>query len=93
MDEANTTITLSNVKIQKDGTITAQAHIKTIALPILDSAGLPKELAGKTLKEAETYLRSLSGVAGMEVSFRLSPSKNRLPLNKNNISVSVAIAQ
>ncbi len=93
MDDINTTITVTNTKVQKDGTITARAHIKAIALPTIDSAGIPKALAGKTIKDAETYLRAMSGVAGMEVSFRLSPMKNRLPFNKNNISVSVAIAQ
>lgn len=93
LDTENTTISLSNIKVQKDGTITAQASMKAVALPMLDTAGMPKALAGKTLPEAEAYLRTLSGVAGMEVSFRFSPSKNRLPLNKNNISVSLAIAQ
>ncbi len=93
LDSDNTSITLSNMKVQKDGKITAQATIKSIALPMLDTAGLPKALAGKSLSEAEAYLRTLSGVGGMEVSFRLSASKKRLPFNKNNISVSLAIAQ
>ncbi len=89
--EGRTHVTIENVKVLKDGKITAKATIKSDAVPTLDIASIRKNLAGKKLAEAESYLRSLAGIAGMEVHFNMSFDKSRLPMNTQNITVGVAI--
>ena len=92
-DEVNSTTTLSQVQVKKDGTITARVTMEASLAPTIDIAALPKALAGKSIKDAELYLRGIPGVGGMEVGLRFSPMKNRLPINRNNISVSVSTVQ
>lgn len=89
--EGRTLVTLENVKVAKDGKVTAKATIKTDAIPSLDSSDIRKHLAGKTVAAAQEYLKRLTGVAGVEIQFRLSISHSRLPVNANNITVHVSI--
>jgi hypothetical protein len=91
--EAQTTIEISKVTVQKDGKITATATMHSTALPVLDVSTLKSALAGKSLKDVESYLRGIQGVGGVEVGFSMSPTKSRLPYNRKNISVKIAVAQ
>jgi hypothetical protein len=89
INNAKTTITVSDVSVKKDGKMTAKATMTALALPTLSTISIQKALAGKSIKNVEQYLRALPGVGGVEVSFRLSPTKNRLPINSKNISVTI----
>ncbi len=89
--EERTKVEVSNVKIAKDGKISARVTFKGDAVPTLDLSDIQKKLAGKKLADAEAYLRGLAGVAGVEIRFRTSFGKNRLPVNAKNISVGLAI--
>lgn len=89
--EGRTQVTLSNVKVAKDGKINARATITADAMPTLDVADIQKHIAGKTITSTQEYLRSLTGVAGVEVRFGFAFSKSRLPVNAKNITVDVAI--
>lgn len=90
--ESRTQVTLTNVVVKKDGKISATATIKSDAVPTLDIAAIQKKLAGMKISDATAYLRSLPGIAGMEVTFRMSPwGHSRLPINTKNISVGLAI--
>jgi len=89
--ESRTQVTLENVKVLKDGSITAKATIKTDAIPSLDLTSIRNHLAGKKISDAEAYLRTVTGVAGMNVGFSLGFGHGRLPLNGKNINVSLAI--
>lgn len=93
IEDGKTEIVVSNVKVQKNGKITASATIKTVALPSIDTAAVKKALAGKHIKKAEEYLRTIPGIAGVEFGFRFAPTKNRLPLNGNNISISISLQE
>ena len=93
LDQNNTLVTLSNIQVKKDGTITAHVSLEAIALPTIDVQSLPALLAGKSMKDAEAYLRSISGVGGMQVGLRFSPTKSRLPVNRNNISVTMSTVE
>src|SRR5258706_98192 len=62
--EGRTHVTIENVKVAKDGKITAKATIKSDAVPTLDIASIRKNLAGKKIAAAESYLRSQTGIAG-----------------------------
>ncbi len=93
INESKTTITLSNVRVLKNGKITATANMSAVALPTIDTASIRNNIAGKSIKDVETYLRTVTGIAGVTVTFRLSPSHARLPINKNNISVTTAVSQ
>lgn len=84
---------LSDMVVKKDGSITASAEIQGVALPTMDAAGIRSALAGKSLSQAETYLRSVTGVGAVGFSFRASPTKSRLPINKNNIAVTFAVQE
>jgi hypothetical protein len=91
LSESRTQVSLTNVKAQKNGKITATATIKSDAVPTVDIAAIQKNLAGKKISDAEKYLRTMPGIAGMEVSFRMSFGNKRLPINAKNISVGLAI--
>jgi hypothetical protein len=91
LSESRTQVSLTNVKAQKNGKITATATIKSDAVPTVDIAAIQKNLAGKKISDAEKYLRATPGIAGMEVTFRMSFGKHRLPINAKNISVGLAI--
>lgn len=93
LDEANSKTTLTQVQAKKDGSITARVTMEASLLPTINAANLPKAIAGKSIKDAETYLRGIPGVGGMEVRLRFSPMKNRLPANRNNISVTMSQVQ
>ncbi len=89
--EGRTQVTLDHVKVGKDGKISANATIKADAVPTLDAGAIRKNLSGKSITAAQTYLRSITGVAAVEFRFSASLTKSTLPANANNISVSVTI--
>lgn len=84
---------LSDMVVKKDGSITASADIHGVALPTMEAAVIRSALAGKSLSQAETYLRSVTGVGAVGFSFRASPTTSRLPINKNNIAVTFAVQE
>lgn len=86
-----TQVTLDDVKVGKTGKITATATIKTDAIPTIDAEAIQKNLAGKSITDAQNYLRSITGVASAEFRFSLSLIKSRLPMNVNNITVTTSI--
>jgi hypothetical protein len=90
ISDAKTTITVSNIQIKKDGKISAKAQMNAVALPTMDITGIRSTLAGKSLKNAEEILRKIPGIAGVTVSFQFSPTQGRLPMNKNNITITVS---
>ncbi len=89
--EERTKVEVSNVKIAKDGKISARVTFKGDAVPTLDLSDIQKKLAGKKFTDAESYLRGLTGVMGVEVRFRMNFGRNRMPVNAKNISVGLAI--
>ena len=91
LSESRTTVSLTDVVVKKNDTVTATASIKTDAVPTLDIAVIQKNLAGKTIANASAYLRAMPGVAAMEVSFGMNVGKSRLPMNTKNISIKIAI--
>ena len=88
--EDKTTVSVTDVKVKKDGTITAVAHMKAQAFPTLDIATIRSAVVGKNMATVESYLRGIPGIAGIEVSFAWSVTKNSLPVNRNNITVSLS---
>jgi hypothetical protein len=88
-----TTMKVSNMTMKKDGSISLAVTMHGAALPTLNSADIAKDLAAKSAKKAEEYLRSITGVSGMGVDFRWSPLKILLPFNKNNISISITLQE
>ena len=66
---------------------------KAIALPQVDEEAVRSAIAGKKLDRAQLSLAQFEGVVGIDVVFRFSPWKSRIPMNKNNISISVAIQE
>jgi len=92
LSESRTQVSLDKAVVRKDGKITATSTIKTDAVPTIDIAAIQKNLAGKKISDAEKYIGAMPGIAGMNVSFRMSPwGKGRLPINAKNISVGLAI--
>lgn len=89
--EGRTKVTLENVKVAKDGKVTAKATIVSDATPTLDVGVLRKNLTGKTVTAAQEYMRGITGVAAVEIRFGLSFSRSRLPINAKNITVGLAI--
>lgn len=82
-----TTISVTNVVVKKDGKMTATAQMSAKILPTLDIPLIKNNLAGKSMKNVETYLRTLPGIMGVKVGFSMSPTKAQLPYNRNNIRI------
>lgn len=91
--EGRTSIDVSSATVKKDGSITVSMNGKAVALPDMDVQAMQRNLAGKSVSDAQTYLKSVSGVGGVTFTFRRSPFTNRLPSNANNISVAVAVQE
>lgn len=91
LESGKTEVSVGVVQVKKDGKITVSATVSAVALPIISLEGLQKILAGKAVPEALEYLKSIVGVAGAEFRIILTPTKNRLPLHKANITVSLAV--
>ncbi len=89
--EGRTSVTVEQVDVKKDGKITVKSAIKADAVPTLDISDIQKNLAGKKITDAETYLRGITGIGAVEFRFRTSLSHSRLPMNVKNILVEVAI--
>ena len=87
------TADLTNAQVKKDGTIIFKAALTAVVLPITNLDDIKKNITGKTLTKAKEYLERVNGIGGVEFSFQLSPTRDRLPLNRNNISLSVAIQE
>ncbi|MBI5449185.1 baseplate J/gp47 family protein [Candidatus Gottesmanbacteria bacterium] len=85
-----TSVTVSGVKVKKDGTVTAKADAIAIATPVIRIADIQKSLAGKKFSQAQDYLRSLPGIGSAEFNFRWTAG-NRMPVNPEKISVTVAV--
>lgn len=84
----------SNVKVQKDGTITVAIEYQGQALPTFDIPSLQAKLAGKSLREAEGELRVTPGVGGImigEVSRSLWGAS--LPVNAKNIFITTDVLE
>lgn len=88
-----TTVSVSNVVVKKDGSISLTAKLVAIALPKLDSVDIKKQLIGKDVTMALSILKKTTGVAGAEFRFRWSPTTGKLPMNPNNIEISVMTQQ
>lgn len=90
-DETQDTLETSKATVKKDGKITVEANFTAVAVPKLDTNSLKSSLAGKKIIEAESLLRETSGVASAEFRFQFSPTRNKLPINRKNITVTVAV--
>lgn len=93
VNDTKTTVTVSDVQVKKDGTITGKATMRAYALPVLDTEKIRGEIAGKSISYVQNYVKNLPGVGGILIRFRYSPTKIMLPLNKNNISVSITFME
>ncbi|MBI4062432.1 baseplate J/gp47 family protein [Candidatus Gottesmanbacteria bacterium] len=89
LDEPTLSSTISDVAVARDGAITVQVALSGNAVPGVDVSAVQQTIAGKTLSEAQEILRSMQGIAGAEFIFRYALSNDRLPINKNNISVRI----
>lgn len=84
---------VQNVQVKKDGKITLTVKMSGSALPTIDNERVRQSIAGKRMKGAQEYLQRTAGVGGVEFRFRWTMIPNRLPINKNNISVTVAVQE
>lgn len=84
---------VKSVQVKKDGKISMSVTVRGVALPSLDSDGIRRSIVGMSLSKAQEYLQKTAGVGGVEFRFRYSMLPNRLPINRNNISVTIAVQQ
>lgn len=92
MNEGRTTTTVVSPVVKKDGTITAQASIRLVAIPKIDVDVIRKSLVGKSFVSAQTLLKQIQGVGSAEFVFKQSPG-NKLPLKATNITIDVVIVE
>ncbi len=88
-----TVVAVKSAKAGKDGKVQLSASFESTALPDVKTQEVQTMLAGRRLTSALEKLKAMTGVAGAEFRFRWTPFHDRLPVNKNNISVTVAIQE
>jgi hypothetical protein len=93
VNDTKTTVSLSDIQVKKDGTITGKATMQAYALPVVDTEKIKSDIAGKSISFVENYAKNLPGVGGILVGFRYSPIKSILPANKKNVSVTVSFME
>jgi hypothetical protein len=93
LSPSETKVSVSNVTVKKDGTITLTAKLTAVALPNIDATALRGQLVGKDVTTALGILKQTTGVAGAEFKFSLSPTQTRLPMYKNNITITTQVQQ
>lgn len=86
-----TSVSTGNVAVKKDGTITLRATLTAVALPMIDAAAIRGKLAGQSVEKASAMLKQIPGVAAAEYRFSFTPFQSHLPLNKRNITVTIAV--
>jgi len=86
-DVNRVTVSVSDVKVAKDGKISALADLSLIALPKIDIEDLKKRIAGKKITDVELELRQIPGVATIEFSFTRALRKDVLPKNQSHIEI------
>jgi len=74
---------------KKDGSFALKTNFTVPLSPKVNEEEIKKNLKGKTLKEAENYLRGLGNLAGFEIKFlRTTPLlRDRLPSRSQNIKI------
>jgi len=87
------TIETGSPKIAKDGAITLSATISATAIPNLDIPTIAKDIAGKSVSQAEEKMRSYPGVQDVKFSISSLLNKDRLPKRLKNISVLVSMGE
>jgi ribosomal protein L18 len=92
MNEGRTTTTVTSPVLKKDGTITAQASIRLVAIPKIDVEAIRKSLSGKSFLSAQSLLKQIQGVGSADFVFKQSPWK-KLPLKATNIAIEVVIVE
>ncbi len=88
LDSDSLDVTLSDVSIQKDGTIQAKASVSGTAEMNVDENEIKTTLAGKTVEDAQTLLDARDGVASVEIILSRSWFTKRLP-SSGRISVHI----
>lgn len=91
LDTLRTTVRIGDVTIDKKGDYTGEASITSYFIPSFDIPSLKAKLVGKSYTDVKSFLASVENVAGFEiVAFQTPPFfGNRLPLRRDNISISV----
>lgn len=92
MNEGRTTITVVNPVLKKDGSISALASMRLVAIPKIDVNDMRKSLVGKSFVSAQTLLKQIQGVGSAEFVFKRS-LRNTLPFKATNITIDVVIVE
>ncbi len=90
----NVTTQIGEFTKKKDGTLNVTVDFSVNLLPNVNTEEIKKNLLGKSLSEADTYLRSLGNIAGYEINFgRRLPFGKNLPRLKQNISIETDVGK
>ncbi|MBI4067368.1 baseplate J/gp47 family protein [Candidatus Gottesmanbacteria bacterium] len=87
-----TNIKVNDIKEEKDGSYKASSIISASLLPKVPLEKIQRDLAGKSLSDAQDYLRKERSIVGVEMSID-SPfpfGKDKLPLKSQNIALTIA---
>jgi hypothetical protein len=84
------TTDINKVLVSKTGKITGEGSISFAAVPRINENEIKKLISGKNLSEAESAIKQLPGVSGVQTQFQSALIKTRLP-SSNNITISVKV--
>ncbi|MFH0863965.1 MAG: hypothetical protein V1858_02680 [Candidatus Gottesmanbacteria bacterium] len=91
----NVTIGIGELTKKKDGSQSLKVNFSVNLLPRINQDEIRKNLIGKDLTAADSYLRSLGNIAGYEINFSRSLpfGKKILPRISKNISIETNIGK
>ncbi|MCL4360654.1 baseplate J/gp47 family protein [Patescibacteria group bacterium] len=88
--EDHLTVALGTPKVQKDKTVNLPVTYTATAVPVLDTTAIRNAIAGKSNAAVQSYAGGITGVGEISVVFHLWPFSGFMPLNPNNISVTIS---
>jgi len=86
LQKDKSTVTVDSVTTKKEKTTLAATYAVTI-VPSVDSETVKKQLAGKTIKEATDFVKTITGIDSLTASVQWSLTPGRLPKNPSALSV------
>lgn len=89
LSEQSLMTSLTDLKVNKDGTITGKMDVTASAVPQFAAGDIAARIRGKSVADAEKEIRAMTGVADVRISVKNLLFGGKLPIRETRIAVSV----
>jgi hypothetical protein len=91
LSEERLNLTVSKVQVKKDGKINAELAMSGYAVPTLDPDSLKTKITGQSISKASEIIKLTPGVFDIRYAWKFALLKNKLPIQKNHITIAVTV--